>query len=145
MLMRRTQALHLGGFDPEIFLFYEDDDLCRRVIESGLSIIHVDHALAHHDRGHSSSIKAGRVFKARWHLAWSRLYIADKWGIVAPTGGLKVKNTLKYWLAKLTGNKSRMERYAGTLAGIKAFETGRTALEQEGLKRPIPLALNDRV
>jgi N-acetylglucosaminyl-diphospho-decaprenol L-rhamnosyltransferase len=144
MLMRRKQALEIGGFDPEIFLFYEDDDLCRRVIETGQSIVYVEHALTHHDRGHSSTAKPGRIFKSRWHLAWSRLYIARKWGIAAPTTGLKVKNTLKYWFAKLVGNKSRMERYGGSLSGIRAFENGQTALGQEGLTKPIPGPLNDR-
>ena len=145
MLMRRKQALEFGGFDPNIFLFYEDDDLCRRVIEAGFSIIYVEHALAHHDRGHSSSPQPGRAYKARWHLAWSRLYIAKKWGIAAPTSGLKIKNTLKYWFARLTGNKARIERYSGTLAGIKAFEAGQTALAQEGLSKELPPALNDRL
>jgi N-acetylglucosaminyl-diphospho-decaprenol L-rhamnosyltransferase len=144
MLMRRNQALELGGFDPEIFLFYEDDDLCRRVIEAGFSIIYVDHALAHHDRGHSTSPRPGRAYKSRWHLSWSHHYIAQKWNIPAPTSGLKLKNTLKYWLARLTHNQARIERYAGTLDGIKAFEAGLTALEQEGLSKTIPLALNDR-
>lgn len=144
MLMRRKQALELGGFDPDIFLFYEDDDLCRRVIEAGFSIIFVEHALAHHDRGHSSSPQPGRAYKTRWHLAWSRQYIAQKWNISSPTSGIKLKNTLKYWLARLTNNTSRIERYAGTLSGIKAFEAGQTALEYEGLTKAIPLALNDR-
>jgi N-acetylglucosaminyl-diphospho-decaprenol L-rhamnosyltransferase len=143
MLMRRKQALELGGFDPEIFLFYEDDDLCRRVIEAGHAIIFVEHALAHHDRGHSSSPQAGRAFKARWHLAWSKLYVARKWNISVPTTGEKIKNSFKYWLARLTGNKQRVERYGGTLAGIKAFEEGKTALEHEGLDAVIPPALND--
>ena len=143
MLMRRKQALELGGFDPAIFLFYEDDDLCRRVIEAGHSIIYLEHALAHHDRGHSSSPQPGRAFKARWHLAWSKLYVAKKWGINVPTTGDKIKNTLKYWGARLTGNKSRIERYSGTLAGLKAFEEGKSALEQEGLDLTIPPALND--
>ena len=145
LLMRRQQALDLGGFDPNVFLFYEDDDLCRRVIEAGWSVVFVDHALAHHDRGHSSSSQPGRAYKARWHLAWSRLYMAHKWGLTAPTREQKFKNTLKYLWARLTGNQARRERYEGTLDGINAFESGQTALEQEGLPLPIALARNDRM
>ena len=143
LLMRRKQALALGGFDPNIFLFYEDDDLSRRVIEAGHSLIYLEHALAHHDRGHSSSPQAGRAFKSRWHLAWSKLYVAKKWGLTVPTSGTKIKNTLKLWLAKLMGRKDKIERYGGTLAGLKAFEVGKTALEQEGLDPVIPPPLND--
>ena len=46
LLVDRELVLSLGGFDDEIFLFYEDDDLCRRVTEAGRSLIHVHAALA---------------------------------------------------------------------------------------------------
>ena len=37
-LVRRELFLRLGGFDQNIFLFYEDDDLCRRIADSGASL-----------------------------------------------------------------------------------------------------------
>lgn len=133
MLMRRDVMLELGGFDPNIFLFYEDDDLCRRVSEAGHALVHVDRALVRHARGGSSAPKPGRIFKARFHLAWSRLYAARKWGVEAPVFATLCIQYLKLAAAILIGNKKRKERHGGTIAGIKAFQNGMTALEQEGL------------
>ena len=90
LLIRRDVMLELGGFDPFIFLFYEDDDLCRRITDAGHALVHVDRALVRHTRGGSSSPKAGRVFKARFHLAWSRQYVAPQMGDRGPDTGNSV-------------------------------------------------------
>ena len=133
LLIRRDVMLELGGFDPFIFLFYEDDDLCRRITDTGHSLIHVDHALVRHARGGSSAPKAGRVFKARFHLAWSRQYVARKWGIEAPTFATLCIQYAKLAAATLLGNAKRKERHGGTIAGIKAFQNDLPALGYEGL------------
>ncbi len=133
MLIRRDVMLELGGFDPFIFLFYEDDDLCRRMSDAGHALVHVDRALVRHARGGSSSPKPGRVFKARFHLAWSRLYVARKWGIEAPTFATLCIQYAKLMAATLLGNAKRKERHGGTIAGIKAFQNDLPALGYEGL------------
>jgi len=133
LLIRRDVMLELGGFDPHIFLFYEDDDLCRRISEAGHALIHVDRALVRHARGGSSAPKAGRVFKARFHLAWSRLYVARKWGIEAPIFATMCIQYAKLAAATLLGNAKRKERHGGNIAGIKAFQNDVPALGYEGL------------
>jgi len=65
-LIRRDLYERLGGFDENIFLFYEDDDLCRRVADAGAALIYVPKAVVRHGRGRSSAPKRGLVFKARW-------------------------------------------------------------------------------
>jgi GT2 family glycosyltransferase len=132
-LVRRELFLRLGGFDENIFLFYEDDDLCRRIADSGASLVYVPQAVVRHGRGRSSGPKQGRIFKARWHQAWSRAYVSRKYGLPAPAPWMFVLNGLKTLGACLTFRRSLIERYAGSAAGAWAFVRGKGALEREGL------------
>lgn len=132
-LVRREIVLGLGGFDENIFLFYEDDDLCRRVSDAGHALVHVHGAIALHERGASAAPRQGRVFKARRHLAWSRAYISQKYGLASPIIGALLTNAPKAALAFLSANHARFERYAGSVQGSLDFARGRKALEIEGL------------
>lgn len=132
-LVRRDVILGIGGFDPEIFLFYEDDDLCRRVIESGHSLVHVHGAVARHIRGASSAPAPGRIFRARFHLAWSRLYVNEKWSLAETSWTWALWAILKWAGAALLFNRKRKERYSGTVAGFLAYRRGERALSREGL------------
>ncbi|MFI5012890.1 MAG: glycosyltransferase family 2 protein [Hyphomicrobiales bacterium] len=133
LAVEREAVLALGGFDEEIFLFYEDDDLCRRVIEAGRSLVHVHQAVARHERGGSSAARRGRVFKARWHMAWSAGYVARKYALADPSWRAMPVNALKFCGAALIWNRRLMERYGGSAAGAFAWLRGKRALRHEGL------------
>lgn len=132
-LIRREAFLKLGGFDENIFLFYEDDDLCRRITDSHEALVYVPTATVLHGRGRSSTPKPGLVFKSRWHQAWSRAYVSHKYGLYSPAAGMFAVNALKTLGAFLTGQRRLVERYGGSAAGALAYMRGRTALQQEGL------------
>lgn len=132
-LIRRDLFLNLGGFDENIFLFYEDDDLCRRVADSGSALIYVPQAVVRHGRGRSSKAKPGLVFKSRWHQAWSRAYVSRKYGLPNPAPGMFAVNAAKTLAAGLSFRRSLIERYGGSAAGALAFLRGQGALRQEGL------------
>ncbi len=132
-LIRRDLFLNLGGFDENIFLFYEDDDLCRRVADSGSALIYVPQAVVRHGRGRSSRPKPGLVFKSRWHQAWSRAYVSRKYGLPNPAPGMFAVNAAKTLAASLSFRRSLVERYGGSAAGALAFLRGQGALRQEGL------------
>jgi GT2 family glycosyltransferase len=119
-LMRRDVFLGLGGFDSNIFLFYEDDDLCRRVADSGSALIYVPQAVVRHGRGRSSGEKRGRIFTSRWHQAWSRAYVSRKYGLPDPAPGMFATNALKTIAASLTLRRKLIERYGGSAAGAWA-------------------------
>lgn len=133
LMIRRDAYLTLGGFDRNIFLFYEDDDLCRRAADAGHALVHVHGAQALHGRGRSSAPSPERVFSARWHQAWSRAYVARKYGLPDPTRNDAALNGAKAALACLTLSRTRVARYAGSAAGALAAHTGRSALAREGL------------
>ncbi len=134
LLVRRAVFDDLGGFDPEIFLFYEDDDLCRRTIAAGLPLVHVNDAVVTHARGQSASPKPGRRYKARWHLGWSRVYIARKYGLETDAARTILLNLPKVLLSALAFRRDDIERYAGIVAGTVAALMGRTARAREGLE-----------
>lgn len=135
LLMPRRLFLDLGGFDERIFLFYEDDDLCRRVADDGRALVHVHAAEALHGRGRSSAPERGRVFRTRWHQAWSRAYVSRKYGLPDPSLATLMINLPKALLSALVLRRAGVERYGGSAAGALAFLRGRTALAREGLPR----------
>lgn len=138
LLARRDVLLALGGFDDNIFLFYEDDDLCRRIVDAGHSLIHVHDAIARHQRGASSAPSLARVFTARWHLAWSRAYISRKYGLKNPAASMALVNGLKALGACLILNRRLAARYGGSALGALAWLLGRDALSRQGLSRKRP-------
>ena len=133
LLVRRELFLRLGGFDPNVFLFYEDDDLCRRVADAGHALVHVHDAVARHGRGRSSVARPGRVFTVRWHFAWSKAYVSRKYGLPDPSWALLAMNLARTALAALALRRPLVQRYAGGAAGAWAFLRGRTALARQGL------------
>lgn len=132
-LIRRALFLSLGGFDENIFLFYEDDDLCRRIADAGSALIYVPKAVVRHQRGRSSKPKPGRIFASRWHQAWSRAYVSRKYKLPNPAPGMFAVNALKTLAAGLSFRRSLIERYGGSAGGALAYLRGRGALEREGL------------
>ncbi len=134
LLIRRELFTSLGGFDPQIFLFYEDDDLCRRMRDAGHALIHVHEAEARHGRGRSTAPAPGRRFKARWHLAWSEGYVSGKYGLPRPASMRIVENLAKTAGYGLLLKRDKMYAHAGSAAGALAWRRGRTALDREDLE-----------
>jgi GT2 family glycosyltransferase len=126
-LIRRDVFLRLGGFDENIFLFYEDDDLCRRLADAGSALVYVPQAVVRHGRGRSSEPKPGRIYASRWHQAWSRAYVSRKYDLPNPAPGMFAINTLKALGASLTFQRKLIERYGGSAAGAWAAMVGRKA------------------
>lgn len=81
LLCRRTAFEEVGGFDENIFLYHEDDDLCLRLTKAGWSLIYEPAAEVFHAFGRSSrrSEHIAR-FKSEQRLL-SRAYISRKYGL----------------------------------------------------------------
>ena len=76
--VRRAAFEAAGGFDPEIFLYHEDDDLALRLRTAGGGLMFVRDARVMHDAG-NSTVRSSRsaAFKA-FHMGRSRVYAARK-------------------------------------------------------------------
>ena len=78
LFVRRKVFEDIGGFDPHIFLYHEDHELCSRISKHGYSLWHVPKATVIHIGG-SSSGRSAKV--SRWkgyQMARSRYYVLDK-------------------------------------------------------------------
>lgn len=128
MFLRMSALRGIGGFDPDIFLYFEDDDLCLRMRAAGHALLHVAGVRVRH-LGGASSAPAPRLshWKA-FHQGWSRLHLEAKhrgraaaWRLaLAEWPGLALK-------AALRRGDARREKWAGRAAGILAWMRGRKA------------------
>lgn len=79
VLVRMAAVHQIGGFDPRIFLYYEDDDFCLRLSQAGHRLLLVPAAKVSHVGGGSVRPSAHYYWEKFWHMAWSRLYFERKW------------------------------------------------------------------
>ncbi len=76
---RRTMFEKVGGFDPAIFMYHEDDDLSLRLREHG-PLMYCHAAQVVHLSGHGSPrLPHVAAFKA-YYSARSRVYVLGKYG-----------------------------------------------------------------
>lgn len=80
LFVRRTAFFQVDGFDAEIFLYHEDDDLSLRLASACGPLMFIRAAAVRHIGGGSSVRSAeGAAFKA-WHMGRSRVYALRKHG-----------------------------------------------------------------
>jgi GT2 family glycosyltransferase len=58
VLIRQEVFAHTGGMDDGFFLYYEDAELCHRILKAGWQIAYVPAARVAHFRGGSGPVKA---------------------------------------------------------------------------------------
>lgn len=56
MAFRRDAFMQVGGMDEAIFMYYEDVDLCLRLVDAGWDVYHLPEAVARHQGKASSSL-----------------------------------------------------------------------------------------
>lgn len=81
VMLGKTDVLRgLGGFDPRFFLYFEETDLCRRILDTGHQLWVIPEAVATHEVG-ASTRRVGRRFFAGCiaeHYFRSRYYYLRK-------------------------------------------------------------------
>jgi N-acetylglucosaminyl-diphospho-decaprenol L-rhamnosyltransferase len=109
VLLRMASFRDIGPFDDAIFLYYEDDDFCMRIRQKGFSAILVPDALVNHGGGGSVRPSAHYRWEKYWHMAWSRLYLEQKYHGRAACAAIAWPNLLRYAL-KMLGNGLTLRR-----------------------------------
>jgi len=134
VLLARAAAIKaLGGFDPAIFLFYEDDDLCLRLKAAGHELVRVADAVALHQGGKSSGT-GQRVSWIKFRaMGWSRLHIERKHrgsaALARTASWLMTRHAARAAGNLLLGRWQKTRQHAAWLAGMAAFLSGRPSID----------------
>lgn len=107
-MIRRDLFLSLGGFDENIFLYHEDDDLSQRLAEAGQPMVVVADAEAVHDLGHSCPSTFRNAFLRQQAKKRSEIYLKRKYDIPYSRvrDGLIVSIRLLFYAATLQGTRA---------------------------------------
>lgn len=74
---RQFQAI--GGFDENIFMYSEEDDISLRLIKQGMKKVTLRDAHAQHIGGASSVASFGLNLRKKYHHRWSAIYMTHKY------------------------------------------------------------------
>jgi len=75
ILFKKADIFELGLLDENFFMYYEDDDLCRRIKQKKMSVIQIFDAKAQHVHGQikvKNFLK--RIFIRNYHFTYDELY-----------------------------------------------------------------------
>lgn len=78
MLIKTDALARVGMFDENIFLFFEETDLCKRFINAGYKLAVAETVEVEHYPGTSSPQSVNVLRIKAWHSAWSRSYYYHK-------------------------------------------------------------------
>lgn len=140
ILLRYAAAQKSGFYDPAIFLYYEDDDLCMRVMKAGYTIQIEPAAEATHAVGGSIGTGWDKFYEKFYHIAWSRLYFEAKYVSPKSAFSLGLKQALRFGpkglLYTLTFNKKKGMRDRARFMGTMAYMLGIPASKITKRARP---------
>lgn len=107
----------LDGFDENIFLYFEDDDISIRFAKKGPLVMIYD-AVIYHNFGHSSGRDPKTAWVKGYHMTRSWAYTSRKHGIHWSSKKQKTKLYLSLVIPHILFNKRRRSKYLGMLRGI---------------------------
>jgi N-acetylglucosaminyl-diphospho-decaprenol L-rhamnosyltransferase len=139
LFMKVSIMKKIGFFDKEIFLYYEDNEICQRVEVNNYKNILVPNAFAFHIAGKSSGSSARVTYKKSWHQTWSKLHWMEKThnSLVAKRAGLTLlaRYFAKILLSSITLNKKRLAQNLGSFFGALSFLFGLKAFNKNAESR----------
>jgi GT2 family glycosyltransferase len=137
MLFDLERLTPYGYFDENLFLFYEEKDLCKRVFDAGGHILRLSDMIFKHDKGTSSGVGRKVYYLKQWHVAWSSAYYLKKHKL--NTGrhrlGVMIMRYTFTYLFSFSGVKRL--KYRARIGGLLAFLLGKKAFDEQGLPQKV--------
>lgn len=129
MLLRNLVFQQLGQFfDPDLFMFGEDDEISHRARSAGYELIVTTRVEVSHNAGTSSG-RDIRIERLRnRHYAWSQLHVQEKFRGAGSARWLANSWRRDAWAKcafyRLLGSPEKLARQRAVLAGIDDFLAG---------------------
>jgi GT2 family glycosyltransferase len=122
----------LGGFDPAIFLYYEEMDLCKRALAAGFKMYVAKNIAVIHNIKQSSAPSQSLDNLRNWHFQWSSLYYKRKHQLHRKYYMSLFKNLIASFPKQLISKKGKREKIRQKRAATIAFLCGETAFNENG-------------
>lgn len=123
LLCRRSVFEAIGGFDENIFLYYEDDDISLRLTRAGSSLIYVPGATVYHAFGRSSGAFTETVRFKYKHMLRSKAYVSEKYGLAFRRRNERLKAFQRLVFAIVKFDRHRRAAAMGTLDGLSSLSS----------------------
>ena len=127
-------------FDENIFLFLENDDLCKRLVDSNQNIYVVPKSKVNHlgASGVSKKFSYQIELSRNWHWIWSKFYYNKKHRgyLIALIDGFPIflSAILKFLFYSIIRNKKKKEIYLHRLLGYFNAAAGRKSYYRPNVK-----------
>ena len=124
MFLNLSEFKYIGFFDEIFFFYFEEIDLCKRLVNQGKKIYLVPDIIIHHEGGssHEESIKREMELSRNWHWMWSTFNYHRKYKgffisflIILPKLSSAIIKVLIYFLIF---NKEKRKIYYQRLSGL---------------------------
>jgi len=140
MMIHRDLYAELDGFDENIFLYFEETDLCVRAKKVGADIIVCGNAEVEHFKSGSTPSNIKYDFLRGWHDGWSKMYFESKCAQSGLVRAFKIFKTLVQTRVKIVTkgigkNFDGQRREKNKLIGMKAFLAGEKAFDKKGVAK----------
>ncbi|BCJ92306.1 glycosyl transferase [Terrihabitans soli] len=118
ILVRREHWQKIGGFDPAIFLFHEDDDFSLRLQQIGVELRLAAAAVIEHAQG-TSTERSARIGRLKGEaMGRSLVYVMRKHGVPLDVEKERMRARAKLLLPHVLFNAARREKHLGFLRGL---------------------------
>lgn len=129
-ILLNTQAFdEINGFDEKIFLFFEENDLCARLIKKKFKIYQLNDANVFHPKGVEKGVVETKNYNFStlqnfysWHFMWSKFYHykKNKYNIFAYLYFIPIliRLIIRISFYSLTNSKQKKDKYLMRLSGL---------------------------
>lgn len=137
MLFNVQQLKALNGFDDNIFLFYEETDLCFRAHKRKINMLYASDINTPHAIGESVAMNDYVRQLKEWHYHWSKLYYLKKHGFYVKLLPLLCKALLVYPIKRrlVSPQQAKHKIYTARAMATQAFVAGKGAFNDDNTPR----------